>query len=363
MGTYENETKARGPLWQLSKGGSRLPPLFLFLCFTLLMQAVLIEEEGDPRHLYIGEHPDPDPEPDELLVNVRATALNRADTMQRRGNYPVPEGASRVLGLEMAGTVAAVGAACAGWEEGDRVFGLLPGGGYAEKVAVHHEMAMPIPEGLSFEEAAALPEVFLTAYQALYWLGALVERQRVLIHAGASGVGTAAIQLVTEAGSEALVTASAPKHERCRTLGAAATIDYRSEDFAARVAGHTDGAGVDLILDFIGAPYFEQNIQSLATDGRLVLLSTLGGATVEAVNLGRLLVKRLQVKATTLRARSSDYKIRLTQEFAAYALPLFEAGTLHPVIDRIYDWREVADAHRRMEANESVGKLVLRVEA
>ena len=325
------------------------------------MQAILVEQEGGPEHLTLGSHPDPDPAPDELLVDVHATALNRADTMQRRGHYPPPEGASPLLGLEMAGTVANVGAQCAGWSEGDRVFGLLAGGGYAERVAIHHEMALPVPETLSFEEAAAIPEVFLTAYQALYWLGELGEEQRVLIHAGASGVGTAAIQLVTEAGSEAIVTASSPKHERCRALGAQATIDYRSEDFSEQIETITGGEGVHLILDFIGAPYFEKNIQSLRTDGRLVLLSTLGGATVEEVDLRRLLVKRLHVKASTLRARALDYKVRLTQAFAAYALPLFEDGTLRPVVDRIYDWTDVAEAHRRMEANENAGKLVLRV--
>jgi putative PIG3 family NAD(P)H quinone oxidoreductase len=326
------------------------------------MQAVLVEEAGDPKHLRLGAHPDPDPAPDELLVDVRATALNRADTMQRRGHYPPPEGASDLLGLEMAGMVARVGDECTGWEVGDRVFGLLAGGGYAERVALPHEMAMPIPDALSFEEAAAVPEVFLTAYQALYWLGELGEGRRVLIHAGASGVGTAAVQLVTEAGSEAFVTASASKHALCRELGAQAAIDYRNEDFAERIAEITDGEGVDLILDFIGAPYFHKNLQSLRTDGRLVLLSTLGGATVDdGVDLRRLLSKRLHVKASTLRARAPDYKVRLTQEFAAYALPLFEEGTLRPVIDEVYDWADVAVAHPRMEANENAGKLVLRV--
>lgn len=326
------------------------------------MKAILVEQAGAPKHLRVGEHPDPEPCPEELLVDVRATALNRADTMQRRGKYPPPEGASEILGLEMAGTVAQVGAECAGFGEGDRVFGLLPGGGYAERVAIHHEMAMPVPDALSFEEAAAVPEVFLTAYQALYWLGGLEEGARVLIHAGASGVGTAAIQLVREAGAHAYVTASAPKHEACKALGAEAAIDYRSEDFADRIEEITGGAGVDLILDFIGAPYFAPDVRALATDGCIVLLATLGGATVEEVSLRDLMAKRVHFKATTLRARTLDYKIRLTQDFAAYALPLLAGETLRPVIDRTYDWHAAADAHRRMEANENVGKLVLRVE-
>ena len=325
------------------------------------MQAVLVEEEGDPEHLTLGEHPDPAPAPGELLVDVRATALNRADTMQRRGNYPVPEDASEILGLEMAGTVAEAGTECTGWSEGDRVFGLLAGGGYAERATIPHEVAMPIPEALSFEEAAAVPEVFLTAYQALHWLGELQRGERVLIHAGASGVGTAATQLAVEAGAEVLATASAPKHDRCRAMGARVAIDYRSEDFAARVEEVTGGAGVDVILDFIGAPYFQKNIQSLRTDGRVVQLATLGGATVEEVSLRALMAKRVHLMATTLRSRSLDYKIRLSQEFAAYALPLFEKGTLRPVIDCVYDWGHAAEAHRRMEANENAGKLVLRV--
>ena len=325
------------------------------------MKAILVDREGGPEHLHLGSHSDPEPAPDELLVEVHATALNRADTMQRRGHYPPPEGASEILGLEMAGRVAAVGSACTGWSEGDRVFGLLAGGGYAEKVAIHHELALPIPEGLSFEEAAAVPEVFLTAYQALFWLGGVAEGQRVLVHAGASGVGTAAIQLVREAGGEPFVTASSPKHDLCRRLGAEATIDYRSEDFAERVDDITGGEGVHLVVDFIGAPYFEKNVRVLRTDGRLVLLSTLGGTTVESVDLRRFLAKRLHLKASTLRARPQEYKIRLSQEFAAYALPRFEEGALRPVIDRTYDWAEAAEAHRRMEANENAGKLVLRI--
>ena len=327
------------------------------------MNVILVDETGGPDQLRLGTRPDPEPAAGELLVDVRATALNRADLMQRRGHYPPPEDASDLLGLELAGTVAEAGAACDGFKEGDRIFGLLPGGGYAERAVIPGDMAMPIPEALSFEEAAAVPEVFLTAYQALYWLGELAEGQRALLHAGASGVGTAATQLVVEAGAEAFATASAPKHETCRDMGASATVDYRSEDFAERIDEITGGAGVDLVLDVVGAPYFQKNIGVLRTDGRLVLLSVLGGTTVERVDLRRLLAKRLHVKASTLRARALDYKVRLTQEFAAYALPLFEDGVLRPVIDRVYDWADAAEAHRRMEANENAGKLVLRVSA
>jgi putative PIG3 family NAD(P)H quinone oxidoreductase len=325
------------------------------------MKAVLVSTEGDPQHLTIGEYPTPEPGADELLVKVHAAALNRADTLQRRGHYPPPEGASEILGLDIAGTVEAMGPGSVNWNEGDRVFGLVPGGGYAENAVIHKEMAMAVPPGLSLTEAAAIPEVFLTAYQALHWLGQLQAGHHVLIHAGASGVGTAAIQLVRAAKAHPYVTASAPKHDVCRELGAEATIDYQSESFVDRVMEITDGRGVDIVLDFIGAPYFHDNVASLATDGRIVQLATLGGSTVEAVNLRALMSKRVQLLASTLRSRSQDYKVRLTQEFAADVLPQFIDSTLTPVIDSTFDWTEAADAHRRMENNENAGKIVLQM--
>lgn len=325
------------------------------------MKAVLVSTEGDPEHLTIGEHPTPEPGADELLVKVHAAALNRADTLQRRGHYPPPEGASEILGLDIAGTVEALGPGCVNWNEGDRVFGLVPGGGYAEYAVIHKEMAMVVPPGLSLTEAAAIPEVFLTAYQALHWLGQLQAGHHVLIHAGASGVGTAAIQLVRDAEAHPYVTASAPKHDVCRALGAEATIDYHTESFANRVEEITDGGGVDIILDFIGAPYFHDNVVSLATDGRIVQLATLGGSTVEAVNLRALMAKRVQLLTSTLRSRSRDYKVRLTQEFAADVLPRFIDGALRPVIDSTFDWTEAAAAHRRMENNENAGKIILQM--
>lgn len=325
------------------------------------MRAVLVSEEGDPEHMTIGEVPTPTPGPDEVRVTVHATALNRADTFQRRGHYPPPEGASEILGLEMAGVVSETGAGVIDWQEGDRVFGLLAGGGYAEQVVVHKDLLMAVPPGLSMRDAAAIPEVFLTAYQALHWLGGLQSGHEVLLHAGASGVGTAAIQLAKEAGAHPYVTASAPKHEVCRDLGAEATIDYKTENFAERVEALTEGRGVDLILDFIGAPYFHKNVASLATDGRIIQLATLGGSTVEQVSLRDLMAKRVQLLTSTLRNRSRDYKVQLTQEFAADVLPGFVDGRLRSVIDSTYDWADVAEAHRRMENNENAGKIVLRV--
>lgn len=325
------------------------------------MKAVLVREAGGTENLYIGEVPRPEPAEDELLVRVKATALNRADLLQRQGAYPPPRGASDILGLELAGTVVTVGAACDGWTIGDRVFGLLPGGGYAEYAVLPGRMAMPIPALLSFEEAAAIPEVFLTAFQALFWLGNVQEGERVLIHAGASGVGTAAIQLARAVGAVPYVTASAQKHDACLALGAEAAIDYKTEDFAARIADLTNGQGADVILDFIGASYFEANIQSLARDGRLVVLALMGGRTVASVDLRALFAKRAHLLFTTLRSRSPSYKIDLTQAFSERMLPLFEEGLLKPVIDSVMDWSAVQDAHRRMGANKNIGKIVLRV--
>lgn len=325
------------------------------------MRAVVVTEEGDPEHMIIGEVPTPEPGADEVLVKVHATALNRADTFQRRGHYPPPEGASEILGLEVAGTVADTGPGVVDWHEGDRVFALLDGGGYAEYAVVHKDRLMAIPSGLSMQEAAAIPEVFLTAYQALHWLGGIQSEHDVLIHAGASGVGTAAIQLTHLAKAHAYVTASAPKHDVCRDLGAEATIDYESEDFARRISEITDGDGANIIIDFIGAPYFHSNLDALALDGRIIQLATLGGSTVEKVRLRDLMTKRAHLLASTLRSRSLGYKVELTQEFASDMLPHFIDRDLRPVIDSEYEWTEVADAHRRMENNENAGKIVLKI--
>ncbi|GMA49791.1 NAD(P)H quinone oxidoreductase [Alicyclobacillus contaminans] len=325
------------------------------------MRAVVMNGTGGPEVLTLGEAEAPQHGPNELLVRVRATALNRADLLQRRGLYPPPPGASEILGLEMAGEVVAVGSACAGWQVGDRVFALLPGGGYAEYAAIPAEMAMRIPDSFRFEEAAAIPEVFLTAYLNLFWLGGLRAGQRVLVHAGASGVGTAAIQLIREAGAVSFATAgSADKIKRCLALGAQAGWNYHDGPFAPWLKEITEGHGVDIILDFVGAPYFEQNIRSLAMDGRLMIIGTLGGVNA-SVNLGTLLSRRLQVIGTALRSRSVADKIRLTQEFAAFALPRFADGRLQPVIDRVFDWHEAAAAHAYMESNANVGKIVLKV--
>ena len=326
------------------------------------MKAILINQPGGADQLHFGQYKTPVPKPDELLVRVAATALNRADLLQRQGKYPPPTGASPILGLEMSGEVVEIGVDVTRFAVGDLVFGLLPGGGYAEYAVIHEQMALPVPGNLTLAEAAAVPEVFLTAYQALHWLGKLQTGERVLIHAGASGVGTAAIQLARTMGAgDVIITASAAKHQRCLELGANYAIDYQAYDFREEVMQITDGEGVDLVLDFVAAPYFERNIGVLRTDGRMVLLALLGGAHVENFNLGNLLKKRLQISASTLRSRSLDYQINLTETFANFALPLLGNGSLRPVIDRVYDWEDVQQAHRRMEANQNSGKLVLEI--
>ena len=328
------------------------------------MKAILINHPGGADQLHIGEYETPVPQAHQLLVKIAATAVNRADILQREGKYPPPSDATPILGLEMSGEVIETGKEVTQHAVGDKVFGLLPGGGYAEYAVIHEQMALPVPNGLSMTEAAAIPEVFLTAYQALHWLGKLQPGERILIHAGASGVGTAAIQLAKEMkAGDIIVTASAAKHSVCRQLGAHYTIDYQSYDFQEEIQEITDSEGVDLVLDFIAAPYFEKNIGVLRTDGRMVMLALLGGAHVESFNLGNLLRKRLQIISSTLRSRTIDYQINLTQAFAGFALPRLAEGSLQPVIDQVFDWHEVQQAHRRMETNQNIGKLVLEVRA
>ncbi|MFD2246139.1 NAD(P)H-quinone oxidoreductase [Pontibacter ruber] len=325
------------------------------------MKAILVNQPGGPEQLILSEYEQPVPKPHELLVRVHATALNRADLLQRQGKYPPPAGASPLLGLEIAGEIAAAGAACTKYKVGDKVFGLLSGGGYAEYAVIDEAMAMPVPENLSMDEAAAIPEVFLTAYQALVWLGNLQADERVLVHAGASGVGTAAIQLAREIGAEVYVTASAAKHDTCLALGATRAIDYKAASFKEEILEHTHQQGVDLIIDFISGPYFADNIDCLRLDGRLVLLASLGGGKVEYFDLRKILIKRLQVMGSTLRSRSRDYQVRLTQDLSAFALERFRSGRLKPIIDSVLDWQDVAEAHYYMEANKNTGKIVLRV--
>lgn len=326
------------------------------------MRAVIMKEYGGPEMLLTGEWRKPEPGDREILVKTAATAVNRADIQQRMGKYPPPEGASPLLGLEMAGTVSELGPQASRWKEGDTVCGLLPGGGYAEYAVIHEDLALPVPRGMSMIEAAAVPEVFMTAFQAVNWIAGLKMGEWILIHAGASGVGTAATQLAREMGAGGIiVTASGPKHETCRAMGAGFTIDYNNEDFAGAVKKYTENRGVDVVIDFIAAPYFTGNLEVLRTDGRLVILAFLGGVKPEGVNLIPVLTKRLQITGTTLRSRSLEYKIALARDLRDFAWDRFADGRLEPVIDCVFPLEDAAEAHRYMEANKNSGKLVLTV--
>jgi tumor protein p53-inducible protein 3 len=326
----------------------------------IVLRAIFVDE--NTKKLIMGEWETPKPKENEMLVRVRATAVNRADLLQRRGLYPVPAGVSPILGLEMAGVVEMVGSEVTEWKIGDRVFSLLPGGGYAEQVTIPAEMAMRIPDDFSFEQAAAIPEVFLTAYLNLFILGRLHPTETVLIHAGASGVGTAAIQLAREVGATSIVTAgSEEKLKACKALGANYGINYKSGPFLPEVQKLTEGKGVNLILDFVGALYFEQNITALTVDGRLILIGTMGGGKVDELNLSHLLLKRIQIIGSTLRSLPINRKIKLTSLFAGFAMPLFKNRKLQPVIDSVFELSQAEEAHQRMEKNLNTGKIILRV--
>lgn len=327
------------------------------------MEAITIKEFGGPELLIITSNPDPQPAPEEVLVDVHATALNRADILQRQGKYPPPPGASNILGLEIAGLVNRVGSNETNWKSGDKVFGLIPGGGYAEKAVIHRDMLMKIPEGYSFEEATAIPEVFLTAYQSLFWLANLKNRESILIHAGASGVGTAAIQLAKSLDATIFATASKGKHQSCLDLGANFMYDYHSGPFEEWVLKNSDNRGVNVIIDFIGDGYFTQNINCLARDGRLVQLATMGGNVVNDFNLGKVLMKRITIFGSTLRSRNLPYQIKLTEEFYRNSIEKFNNRSLRPIIDKVFDWKDVQNAHRYMEENKNAGKIILKIRA
>lgn len=325
------------------------------------MRAITIRTPGGPEVLELSDVPEPTPTPEQLLVRVHASALNRADTLQRRGLYPPPPGESPLLGLELAGEVEAVGSATQGFQVGDRVFGLIGGGGYAEKAVIDYRMAMPIPAGWSYQEAAAVPEVFFTANETLFTLGQLAQGETVLIHAGASGVGTAGIQMARHIGARVFATAGSPeKIARITALGAEVGINYKTDDFAARVREITQRAGVDLVQDFIGAAYWQRNLQCLKTGGRLVLVGLMGGTKIEA-DLGLILGRRLHIIGSVMRSQSLTEKIAITQRFQERWLPLLAAGQLRPIIDTTFPLAEAAAAHQYMDDNRNVGKILLAV--
>ncbi|HKV53182.1 MAG TPA: NAD(P)H-quinone oxidoreductase [Candidatus Binataceae bacterium] len=326
------------------------------------MKAIVIEKPGSEDVLKIGEMAAPRPGPAELSIKVKCAALNRADIMQRQGFYPPPPGASPVLGLECAGEVAAVGADVKGWRDGDRVMALLPGGGYAEQAVVHHGSAMHVPAALSDEEAAALPEVYLTAFLNLFMLAEVKAGEAALIHGGGSGVGTASIQLLGLAGVRTIVTAgSDAKCKQCLKFGAEVAINYNSGPFAPKVKAATSERGADVVLDSIGGAYLMPNIEAMAQGGRLVLIGLMKGPKGE-IDLSLVLRRHLRIFGSTLRTRSVDEKAQIVAGFIARFGHDLEAGRVRPPIYRTLPLAEAANGHRMMQASEHFGKIVLKVE-
>lgn len=327
------------------------------------MRAVTLTSFGGPEVLKIDEVAKPSPGPGQVLIRVAATSVNRPDILQRMGKYPPPPGESEILGLDVAGTIDAVGENVAGFSPGERVMALVAGGAYAEFAAAHAGHVMRIPERMSFAEAACVCEAYITAYLNVFATARLADGESVLLHGGGGGVNTAALQLCRALNprSKTLVTASPGKLERVAALGADRVIDYRNEDFAVAALEFTSGRGVDVILDHIGAAYFEPNLKALATGGRLAVIATLSGRTA-SLDLGRLLVKRHTVFGSVLRPRTVAEKTAIIAEFDRVVMPLFAARRIAPLIDTVYRIADVAEAHRKMETSGHFGKLVLSLE-
>ncbi len=324
------------------------------------MKAIEISRPGGPEVLRLVERPVPVPGPGEVLIRVAAAGVNRPDVMQRRGLYPPPPGASDIPGLEVAGTVAAVGEGVTRWRPGDRVCALLTGGGYAEYCVAAAPLCLPIPKGLDLVQAAAIPETYFTVWDNVFERGRLQPGERFLVHGGAGGIGTTAIQLARELRRAEIYTTCGDeaKCRFCRRLGAAVTIDYRREDFAEVISRATQGEGVDLILDIIGGPYFQRNLKSLAVAGRLVIIAVQGGPKTE-VNLLPIFLKRLTVTGATLRPRPLQEKAAIADRLLEHVWPLLEAGRVRPIVHATLPLTRAAEAHRRLEKGEVVGKIVL----
>lgn len=325
------------------------------------MKAIVIQQKNDRPQLVWQDVADVAYGPEEVLVAVKATAVNRADLWQAEGNYPPPPGASDILGLEMAGEIIAVGAKARGWQVGDRVAALLPGGGYAEQAAVPYQMLLALPDHWSFAEGAAVPEVWLTAFVNLFLEGDLQEGERVLLHAGGSGVGTAAIQLAVQAGATVFVTAGAEeKLAVCRQLGATLAVNYKEEDFLEQLLQATNGEGVDLILDPVGGNYLARNMQALRSYGRLINIGLLGGRVGE-LDMGLLLGRSLRLIGSRLRPRPLAEKIEITRAFQERFWPLLVKGELRPIIDAAFPLAEAQAAHEYVRQNKNIGKVILKV--
>ena len=336
------------------------------------MRAVVLTEFGEPQVLRVAEVPVPVPAADEVLVRVHATALNRADLLQRRGLYPNPfPGAHDIPGMEFAGEVvdspASTGTSldlahrrASRWKPGDHVMGIVSGGAYAEYLTIPAAQAMRTPRGMALADAAAIPEVFITAWDALVLQGGLQPGQTALVHAGASGVGTAAIQICRAMGARIIVTCSSNKVQACRNLGAHLVVDYTKDDFAKSVAEFTDGRGVEVVLDVIGGDYTVRNVACLARKGRIIQVGTMAGPSAN-FNVASLMPKRASIIGTVLRPRPKEEKIAVSQAFAEALLPDFDAGVLKPVIDKRFTLDQIVQAHEHMEANANVGKIVVEV--
>jgi putative PIG3 family NAD(P)H quinone oxidoreductase len=325
------------------------------------MRAVVVSEPGGPEVLQWQDVPDVRPGLGEVLVDVAASAVNRADLLQRQGRYDPPPGAPPYPGLECSGRVAALGEGAEGWAVGDEVCALLAGGGYAEQVAAPAGQLLPVPAGIDLVTAAALPEVACTVWSNVFMLAGLRPGETLLVHGGGSGIGTMAIQLGRQVGARVAVTAgSAAKLERCRELGAEILVNYRDEDFVDAVRAATDGVGADVVLDVIGAKYLARNVEVLAPNGRLVVIGLQGGTKAE-LDLGLLLRKRAAVLATALRSRPVEEKTAIVASVRENVWPLVESGAVRPVVDRVLPMTEAAGAHRVLESGANVGKVLLTV--
>ncbi|MHA6138840.1 NAD(P)H-quinone oxidoreductase [Pseudomonas mohnii] len=328
------------------------------------MKAITIEEFGNPDVLKLSDVPDPLVRPADLLVRVYAAGVNRADLTHRTGGYGRPDfGDSPIIGLEIAGEVIDKGNAVVGFEVGDRVMGVVGGGAYAELARIDYRMAMPIPAQLDYVHAAAIPEVFVTAHEALMHLARLKPGDSVLIHAAAGGVGSAAVQLAYATGATVYATTDGSKLSRVEHLGADVAIDYKNSDFAEVIASKTDGRGVDVIIDFVGEPYFARNLASLANGGRLIQVGILGGGGKVALELEHILYRHLQIIGTVMKSRTQPEKHDMIKRFREHWLERFEGGgSLEPVVDSTFPLSRAADAHRRMESSENVGKIILTMQ-
>ena len=325
------------------------------------MRAITIPEPGGPEALVRADVPDPQPAEGEVLIEVAASAVNRADLLQRQGFYDPPPGSSPYPGLECSGRITALGPGVHGWAVGDEVCALLAGGGYAEQVAVPAGQLLPVPAGLDLVTAAALPEVTCTVWSNVFMIAHLRPGETLLVHGGASGIGTMAIQLAKAVGARVAVTAGGPeKLARCAELGADILIDYREQDFVQEIRKATDGAGADVILDIIGAKYLQRNVKALAVSGRLAIIGLQGGVKAE-LNLAALMAKRAAITGAGLRARPLNEKAAIVAAVREHVWPLIANGQVRPIVDRTLPMAEAAEAHRIVEASAHVGKVVLTV--